>query len=76
MGLPTLKVLTWSPVTRPHLQKRNSLYYVETVGYFVVLVYMCLPAVSDVIADIQAVVEFRSRRFFKDDHRHEQLWTW
>lgn len=58
MGPPTLMVLTWSPVTRPHLQKRNSLCYVETVGYLVVLVYMCLSAVSDVIADIQAVVEF------------------
>lgn len=38
------------------------------MGDLVVLPYACLPAVSDVFADFQAVVELRSRqRLSKDD---------
>lgn len=39
-----------------------------TLGYLVVLAYVCLPAVSGEIAHFQAVVKFRTKqRLFKDD---------
>lgn len=40
---------------------------VESVGLLVALAYACLPVVSDVIANFQAVGDFRTRqRLFKD----------